>query len=50
MVKEEKPLKQILELDKSKEIEIKKKIGRPKIFKDDVKFKVQEKQTIIKFD
>jgi len=28
----------------------KKKIGRPKLFKDDIKFKVEQKTTVISFD
>lgn len=28
----------------------KKKIGRPKLFKDDIKFKVELKKTLINFD
>lgn len=28
----------------------KKKIGRPKLFKDNIKFKVEKKETLINFD
>ena len=36
--------------EKQETIIEKKKIGRPKLFKDDIKFKVEQKTTLINFD
>ena len=36
--------------EKQETIIEKKKIGRPKLFKDDIKFKVEQKTTVISFD
>lgn len=36
--------------EKQETIIEKKKIGRPKLFKDDIKFKVEKKETLINFD
>jgi hypothetical protein len=37
-------------IEKQEIIIEKKKIGRPKLFKDDIKFKVELKKTLISFD